>query len=64
VSGLMSLAQTPTKAQAELAGTAVIDGREWFQVTFSCNGDGVIAVDREGRVSYLNPAAEKLTDWQ
>jgi PAS domain-containing protein len=60
----MSLAQTPTKAQAELAGNAVIDGREWFQVNLSCIRDGVIAVDREGRVNYLNPAAEKLTGWQ
>ncbi len=59
----MSLSHTPSNPKAELAGNAVIDGREWFQITLSCIGDGVIAVDREGRVNYLNPVAEKLTGW-
>ena len=59
----MSLSHTPSNPKAELAGTAVIDGREWFQITLSCIGDGVIAADREGRVNYLNPVAEKLTGW-
>ena len=59
----MSPSQTPGSPEAELAGNAVIDRREWFQITLSCIGDGVIAADREGRVNYLNPVAEKLTGW-
>ena len=59
----MSLSHTPSSPEAELAGNAVIDRHEWFQITLSCIGDGVIAADREGRVNYLNPVAEKLTGW-
>ena len=59
----MSLSHTRSNPKAELAGTAVIDGREWFQITLSCIGDGVIATDPEGCVNYLNPVAEKLTGW-
>ena len=59
----MSLSRTPGSPVAELAGNAGIAGREWFQITLSCIGDGVIAADPGGRVSYLNPVAEKLTGW-
>jgi PAS domain S-box-containing protein len=34
---------------------------EWFRVTLTSIGDGVIATDRDGRVTFLNPVAEKLT---
>jgi PAS domain S-box-containing protein len=34
---------------------------EWFRVTLSSIGDGVIATDDQGRVSFLNPIAERLT---
>ena len=47
---LMSLSHTPSNPQAELAGNAVIDRREWFQITLSCIGDSVIAADRARRV--------------
>ena len=59
----MSLSHTPSSPEAERLGNAVIDQREWFQITLSCIGDGVIAADAEGRVNYLNPVAEKLTGW-
>jgi PAS domain S-box-containing protein len=59
----MSHSNMPGSPEAELAEDAVIDRSEWFQITLSCIGDGVIAADREGRVNYLNPVAEKLTGW-
>jgi len=59
----MSHSYTPGNPKPELAGNAVVERREWFQITLSCVGDGVITADREGRVNYLNPVAEKLTGW-
>src|SRR5688572_23346139 len=38
--------------------------REWLQVTLAAIGDGVIATDREGRVRFLNAAAQRLTGWR
>ena len=34
---------------------------EWFRVALTSIGDGVVATDREGKVIFLNPVAEKLT---
>ena len=49
------------RAQAEeQAG----ETREWLQVTLTAIGDGVIATDREGRVRFLNAAAQRLTGWR
>lgn len=38
--------------------------RNRFEVTLSSIGDGVIATDVEGKVTFLNPTAEALTGWQ
>lgn len=35
--------------------------REWFKVTLASIGDGVIATDVEGKVTFINPIAEKMT---
>lgn len=37
--------------------------QEWFRVTLGSIGDAVIASDADGRVSYINAAAETLTGW-
>jgi PAS domain S-box-containing protein len=37
------------------------DREEWFRVTLTSLGDGVIATDKDGRVTFLNPIAEQLT---
>jgi PAS domain S-box-containing protein len=36
---------------------------EWWRVTLSSIGDGVIATDADGRVVFLNSVAERLTGW-
>jgi PAS domain S-box-containing protein len=37
--------------------------QEWLHVTLSSIGDAVIATDRDGRVTFMNPVAETLTGW-
>lgn len=37
--------------------------KEWFQVTLSSIGDGVITTDAQGIVTFLNPIAERMTGW-
>ncbi len=37
--------------------------KERIQVTLRSIGDGVLTVDTDGRVTYLNPVAERLTGW-
>jgi PAS domain S-box-containing protein len=43
------------------AETALREQREWFQVTLGSIADAVIATDTEGKVTFLNPVAEKMT---
>jgi len=38
--------------------------REWLRITLSSIGDAVIAIDTEGRITFLNPVAVTLTGWQ
>jgi PAS domain S-box-containing protein len=37
--------------------------QEYFRVTLASIGDGVIASDKEGLVTFMNPCAEELTGW-
>ena len=46
------------------AAAALAAQLEWFRVTLASIGDGIIAADPEGRVSYMNGVAERLTGWR
>src|SRR5436309_436948 len=40
------------------------ESREWLAATLRSVGEAVIANDRNGAISFMNPAAEKLTGWR
>jgi len=43
---------------------ALSDARESAEVTLNSIGDAVITADADGRVTRMNPIAERLTGWQ
>ena len=49
-----------TKARME---RQLREADRWFAHTLQCVADGVVVTDLEGRVRFLNPAAEQLTGW-
>lgn len=41
----------------------ILASHEWLRVTLTSIGDGVLACDADGRITFLNPVAEMLTGW-
>jgi diguanylate cyclase (GGDEF)-like protein/PAS domain S-box-containing protein len=50
-------------AEREAAEEALFVEKERAQVTLNSIGDAVLSTDNEGRVTYLNVVAEKITGW-
>jgi PAS domain S-box-containing protein len=50
--------------RARLIESALAQEKEHAEITLHSVGDAVIAADAQGKVSYLNPAAEQMTGWR
>jgi diguanylate cyclase (GGDEF)-like protein/PAS domain S-box-containing protein len=52
-------------ANADAATTHArsLDTLEYASVLLDAIGDGIVSTDRSGNVTYLNPAAERMTGW-
>lgn len=49
------------RRSAEANALALFNEKERTRVTLDSLGEGVLVIDAEGKISYLNPAAEQLT---
>ncbi len=58
---LVALSIIREMGRRERDAAALRQSEEWFRVTLSSIGDGVIAANNQGLVSFLNPVAERLT---
>lgn len=47
-----------------LIAKRLLESREYFRITLNSIGDGVIAADNTGRITVMNPQAEKFTGWK
>lgn len=45
------------------ANRVLEDERQRLKITLRSIGDGVVSTDPEGRITYLNPAAEQVSGW-
>ena len=36
----------------------------WMATTVRCISDGIVTTDRDGRITYMNPAAEDMVGWK
>jgi PAS domain S-box-containing protein len=61
VIGASTIARDITERKRTMA--ALDAQREWINRTMESIGDAVIATDAEGKISFMNPIAERLTGW-
>ena len=62
--GLQTLRLTREIDDRRVVESALRKSETDLQITLSSIGDGVIAADIEGRVTRMNPTAERLTGWK
>ncbi|HTI17040.1 MAG TPA: EAL domain-containing protein [Trinickia sp.] len=60
---LMSVSVLQDVTERNRAQAALVAEHERLRVTLDSIGEGVIALDRERNVEYLNPVAQRLTGW-
>src|SRR3990170_5233785 len=61
ISGIVGMMADITERKR--AQEALRERERWLSTVMSSIGDAVIATDTEGRVTFLNPAAQSLTGW-
>lgn len=61
VAGVVTL-NTGAARQAQLA-ESLANSKELFETTLTSIGDGVLATDIAGNITFMNPEAAKLTGW-
>jgi PAS domain S-box-containing protein len=50
--------------ERKLIEASLDENREYFRTTLDSVGDGLIAVDANAAVTFINPVAERLTGWR
>lgn len=55
--------ETRTRQLAQIGERLEME-KELFRITLASIEDGVITTDRMGKITYLNPSAERLTGWR
>jgi PAS domain S-box-containing protein len=45
-------------------GKKLRESAKWFSTTLKSIGDAVIATDKKGRITFMNPVAERLMGWK
>ena len=51
-------------SKIEVSQKELIESKEKLQATLTSVGDGVITVDKNSKIQFLNPIAQKLTGWK